>query len=66
MTDFIIRSDDKHLARQETVLLILSRIKYRGRARSLDFSMNSDVVFRGDLELKNMETQLAKKGAFKE
>jgi hypothetical protein len=63
---FIIRSDDKHLARLETVKLILSQIKYRGRARSLDFTMNSDIVIRGDQELKNMEMQLAKKGAFKE
>ena len=63
---FIIRSDDKHLARLETVKLILNQIKYRGRARSLDFSVNPDVVIRGDQELKNMEAQLAKKGAFKE
>ena len=63
---FIIRSDDKHLARLETIKLILSQIKYRGRARSLDFTVNSDVVIRGDRELKNMEAQLARKGAFKE
>ena len=63
---FIIRSDNKHLARLETIKLILGRIKYRGRARSLDFKLDSDVVIRGDQELKNMEAQLAKKGAFKE
>jgi polyphosphate kinase 2 len=63
---FIIRSDNKHLARLETIKLILGRIKYRGRARLLDFKLDSDVVIRGDQELKNMEAQLAKKGAFKE
>ena len=63
---FMIRSDDKHLARLETIKLILNQIKYRGRARSLDFTMNSDIVIRGDKELKIMEAQLAKKGAFKE
>ena len=63
---FIIRSDDKHLARLETIKLILSQIKYRGRARSLDFKLNPDIVIRGDLELKNMEAQLAHKGTFKE
>ena len=63
---FIIRSDDKNLARVETIKLILNQIKYRGRARSLDFKLNSDVVIRGDQELKNMEAQLAQKGAFKE
>jgi polyphosphate kinase 2 (PPK2 family) len=63
---FVIRSDDKHLARLETIKLILNQIKYRGRARSLDFSVDPDVVIRGDQELKIMEAQLAKKGAFKE
>jgi hypothetical protein len=63
---FIIRSDNKHLARLETIKLILGRIKYRGRARSLDFKLDSDVVIRGDQELKNMEAELAQKGSFKE
>ena len=63
---FMIRSDDKHLARLETIKLILNQIKYRGRARSLDFTINPDIVIRGDRELKIMEAQLAKKGAFKE
>ena len=63
---FIIRSDDKHLARLETIKLILNRIKYRGRARLLDFKLNPDIVIPGDRELKIMEAQLARKGAFKE
>jgi len=63
---FIIRSDNKHLARLETIKLILNQIKYRGRSRSLDFKLNPDVVIPGDRELKIMEKQLARKGAFKE
>ena len=63
---YIIRSDNKHLARLETIKLILNQIKYRGRSRLLDFQLNPDVVIRGDQEMKNMEAQLAKKGAFKE
>ena len=63
---FIIRSDNKHLARLETIKLLLNQIKYRGRSRSLDFKLNTDVVISGDRELKIMEKQLARKGAFKE
>ena len=63
---FIIRSDDKHLARLETIKLILNQIRYRGRSRSLDFELNTDIVISGDRELKIMEAQLARKGAFKE
>ena len=63
---FIIRSDNKHLARLETIKLILSQIKYRGRSRSLNFKLNPDIVIPGDRELKIMEKQLARKGTFKE
>ena len=34
--------------------------------RSLDFKLNPDIVIPGDRELKIMEKQLARKGAFKE
>lgn len=63
---FIIRSDNKHLARLETIKLILSQIKYRGRSRSLDFKLNPDIVIPGNRELKIMEKQLARRGTFKE
>jgi polyphosphate kinase 2 len=63
---FIIRSDNKQLARLETIKLILSQIKYRGRSRTLDFKLNPDIVIPGDRELKIMEKQLARKGTFKE
>ena len=63
---FIIRSDDKHLARRETIKLILNRIKYRGRSRTLDLKPDPSVVINGDRELKLMEKQLARSGKFAE
>jgi polyphosphate kinase 2 len=61
---FIIRSDDKALARLETIKLILSQIKYTGRSRTLDFTPNPDIVIRGDRELKIMQKQKRKHGKF--
>jgi len=61
---FIIRSDDKRLARLETIKLILSQLKYKGRSRTLDFTPNPDIVIRGDKELKIMQKQKRKHGRF--
>lgn len=60
---WIIRSDDKHLARRETMKLILSSVKYRGRKRNLDFTPNRDIVIPGNVELKNMKLEQKKYGA---
>ncbi len=51
---WVVRSDNKHLARLETMKLILNSIKYVGRSRTLDFELNPDVVIPGNIELKNM------------
>jgi polyphosphate kinase len=59
---WIIRSDDKHLARREAMKLILNTIKYRGRSRSLDFKVNPDIVIPGDQELKIMKKEQKKYG----
>ncbi len=59
---WIIRSDDKHLARKETMKLILSSVKYLGRSRSLDFKPDPDVVIPGNRELKIMKAQQKKFG----
>ncbi len=61
---FIIRSDSKHLARLETMKLILNAIPYRGRSRTLDFELNDDVVITGEREVKLMERQRRKHGRF--
>jgi len=60
---WIIRSDDKHLARRETMKLVLSSIKYRGRSRSLNFSPDPTIVIPGNVEFKNMKKEQRKYGA---
>ncbi len=59
---YIIRSDDKHLARRETMKVILNTARYRGRSRTLDFLMDTDIVIPGDKELKIMIKQQKKHG----
>jgi polyphosphate kinase 2 len=54
---WIIRSDNKHLARLETMKLILRSVKYVGRSRTLDFTANPEIVIPGDKELKIMLKQ---------
>ena len=59
---YVIRSDDKHLARRETMKLILNTARYRGRSRTLDFLMDTDIVIPGDREVKIMLNQQKKHG----
>ncbi len=58
----IIRSNDKHLSRRETMKVILNRVRYRGRNRKLDFTVDPDIVVPGDRELEIMKTQRKKYG----
>lgn len=58
----IIRSDNKHLARLETIKLILNYTPYRGRSRSLDLFLNPDIVVPGDRELAIMKKQIKEYG----
>ncbi len=59
---WIIKSDDKHLARRETMKLILRSVKYRGRKRSLNFKPKPEIVVPGDVELQRMKKQIRKYG----
>ncbi len=61
---YVIRSDDKHLARLETMKLILNSVRYRGRSRRLDFAPNPEVLIPGDEEIKIMERQRRRTGKF--
>ncbi len=61
---YIIRSDDKHLARRETMRLILSLIPYRGRSRSLGFKTDSKIVIAGKDELEKMKMERREHGKF--
>lgn len=56
---WVIRSNSKHLARLETMKLILPTIPYYGRSRTLVFERNDQVSVRGDEELRH----LRRKGA---
>jgi polyphosphate kinase 2 len=61
---YIIRSDDKRLARRETIKLILKLNNYRGRSRTLDLEPDKRIVVSGHKELKKMEKQRKKYGHF--
>jgi polyphosphate kinase 2 len=59
---YVIRSDDKHLARRETMKVILKSVRYRGRNRKLDFTLDPDIVIQGDRELVIMKKQRKRYG----
>jgi polyphosphate kinase 2 len=61
---WVIRSDDKQRARLETMKLILSLVKYRGRRRTLDFTPDPKIVIPGDVECKRMERAKRRHGSF--
>jgi polyphosphate kinase 2 len=59
---YVIKSDDKHLARRETIKVILNTVRYRGRNRKLDFRPDARIVVPGDKELLLMKQQRKKYG----
>jgi len=59
---WIVRSDDKQLARKETMKLILSSVKYAGRSRTLNFKPDPKIVIPGNRELHYMKMQEKKFG----
>ena len=59
---WVVRSDNKHLARRETMKLILNSVPYKGRARELDFTPDPAIVIPGDKELRMMKKQRKKYG----
>ena len=61
---WVIRSDNKHLARRETMKLILNSVRYKGRSRKLNFTPDPAIVIPGDKELKEMKKQRKKYGRF--
>ncbi len=54
---WIIRSDNKHLARRETMKLVLNLVRYKIKNRKLDFSLDSMIVIPGNEELNEMKKQ---------
>jgi len=59
---WVIRSDNKHLARKETIKLILKLVRYKGRSRKLDFTLDSSIAISGNIELMEMKKQQKKYG----
>jgi hypothetical protein len=61
---WVIRSDNKHLARRETMKLILNLVRYKGRSKKIDCTLDKTIVVRGNIELANMKKQRKKYGEF--
>jgi polyphosphate kinase 2 len=59
---WVIRSDNKHLARRETMKLILNQVTYKGRNRELDLAVDPAIVIPGEKEWQLMKKQLKKYG----
>lgn len=59
---YVIRSDDKFLARKEAMKAILNAVKYRGRSRSLSFEMDKEIFFTGKEEYKRMASDIKEFG----
>jgi polyphosphate kinase 2 len=60
----IIRSDNKHKARLETLKVILNTIDYKDRDTSLEFRVDPEVVVSAPREVEHMEAQLIAEGKF--
>jgi len=61
----VIKSDNKHKARLETIKLILNSVRYRGRSKKLSYEVDPKIVIPGDKECKQMKKQLKKTGVYK-
>ena len=53
----VIKSDNKQMARRETMKVILNAVRYKGRSRKIDFTPDPNIVFPGDVELAEMKKQ---------
>jgi len=61
---YIIRSDDKHQARRQTIKLILNSVRYRNRNKKLNFKLDPETVITADREIKKMKKDRKKHGKF--
>jgi len=61
---WVVRSDNKHLARRETMKLILHLARYKGKSRKLDLAPDPSIIIPGDKELKEMKKQRKEHGRF--
>jgi polyphosphate kinase 2 (PPK2 family) len=54
----VIRSDNKKKARINCIKHILNNINYDERAKKKLLKTNDEILFSGDVEIKNMETEM--------
>lgn len=59
---FVIRSDDKHLARLNTMKLILNSVPYERMDPNLDYVPDPEIVISGARELEILEAERLRKG----
>jgi len=45
------------MARRETMKLILNLVRYKGRRKKIDFTLDPSIVIAGTKELKEMKKQ---------
>lgn len=57
---YIIRSNNKFLARLETMKLILSQVDYENKSDTLDYSLNKEILFTAEEELSLMSNEFKK------
>ncbi len=60
----VIRSDDKFLARLNSMKVILNKVDYPNRNLELDYTVSDDFVHSGAREIELMEYQLRDHGIF--
>lgn len=61
---YIIRSDDKHQARRQTIKLILNSVRYKYRNKKLNYKIDPKTVIPAERELKLMKKDRGKYGKF--
>jgi len=60
----IIRSNDKHKARLESLKVILNSVNYEGRDENLDYTLDPEIVISGAREIEIMDAQRTSSGKF--
>ena len=60
----VIRSNNKHKARLESLKAILNAVQYTGRDESLNFVLDDNIVISGAREIEIMESQRQSSGKF--
>ena len=60
----VIRSNNKHKARLESLKVILNSVSYKGRDKTINYKLDSKIVISGAREVEIMDAQRASNGKF--